>query len=169
MKAVSKVRPKGYYVVDMFRPSTGKVIWEEKFRNLVVGVGLAELLTNGLTSKTQYLGLTTGSPTPHAGDTMSSHSGWVEFHTNYSETVRQTWNRVQTGASATNIADRAEFTLTVANQTTGGVFLCDDDTKNGSTGILYSVSPYETGNRSVNEIGDIIRVTYIADVVDEGA
>jgi hypothetical protein len=164
----SIVKPRGFYLAEMYRPSENRIIWKEKiFENLVVDVGLAELLTNGLTSTTQYLGLTGTTPTVAAGDTMSSHAGWTEF-TGYDEATRELWDFVQTGASATNAASRAEFTITLASQTIGGLFLVNNSTKGGSTGILYSAAPFATGDRTGNQAGDIIRATYIATTADDG-
>lgn len=162
------VKPGGFWIADMIRPSEdNRIIWKEPiFPNLVVNVGLAELLSSGLTDTVQYIGLTGTTPTPLPGDTMASHA-WTEF-TGYDEATRELWDFVQTVASATNAANRAEFTITLATQTIGGLLLVNASNKGGATGTLYSVAPFSTGDRTGNQAGDIIRVTYIATTQDDG-
>lgn len=167
----SRVKARGYYIVRCLSKKSNykKVVWEEKiFENLIVNVGLEELLANGLTGTLQYIGLTGTTPTPAAGDTMASHAGWTEF-TGYDEATRELWDFIQTVASATNAASVAEFTITLATQTIGGVFLVALNTK-GSSGaeILYSVAAFTGGDRTGNAAGDKIQVTYIATTADDG-
>lgn len=165
---IENLTPSGKYIVDCYRPTENRVIWQDEFKNLVVTAGLSELLENGLTSGTWYLGLTGTTPSPAAGDTMSSHAGWTEF-TGYDESTRETWVAIRTAASATNAASRAEFTITSGSQTIGGCFLVDNSTKGGTSGTLYSCAAFSGGDRTGNQAGDIIRVTYVASVADDGA
>jgi len=158
----------GFYIVDMIRPSwDNEVIWrEEMFENLIVNEGLEELFTNGLTGSALYLGLTGTTPNVQAADTLASKS-WTEF-TGYDEVTRELWDFVQTVASATNAASRAEFTITSPAQTIGGVFAARSSTKAETASVLYSAAAFATGDRTGNQAGDIIRQTYIANATDDG-
>lgn len=75
-----------------------------------------------------------------AGDTSASHSGWIESE-EYSEGVRQT---LAFGAAASRtVSASVAFTM---NGTTSirGIFVIDDDTKGGTTGILFSTALFGT-------------------------
>ncbi len=60
----------------------GKLKWSDKFHNLVVNQGLQNILdvmfSSGSQAATWYLGLTDGTPTVAAADTLASHAGWTE-------------------------------------------------------------------------------------------
>lgn len=161
-------KPRGFYIVDMIRPSEdNRVIWKNTIKeNLIVNTGLQELLTNGLTAEALYLGLTGTTPSVAAGDTLASKA-WTEF-AGYDEATRELWDFVQTVGSATNAASRAEFTITLATQTIGGIFAARSSTKSETASVLYSAAPFSTGDRTGNQAGDIIRATYIATTVDDG-
>jgi hypothetical protein len=146
----------------------GNLKWEDKAHNLVVNEGLEamnnEFFAGSGYSATWYLGLVNNSPSPSyaAGDTMASHAGWAES-TDYSELVRQTCT-----FGAATLADPSEIdnsgspaVFSIDNTVTiAGAFLTDDDTKGGSTGLLFSASTFTTpGARSVVN-GDTLNVTY---------
>jgi hypothetical protein len=147
----------------------GNLKWEDKAHNLVVNVGLADMndkyFSGSGYSAAWYLGLVTGpgsGNTYAAGDTMASHAGWTE-NQDYSELVRQT----ATFGSATvadpsvidNSGSAAVFSMD-DTATIAGAFLTTDDTKGGTSGILFSVSNFQSpGDRSVVS-GDTLNVTY---------
>jgi hypothetical protein len=137
----------------------GKLKWTEEFDNLVVNVGLDKLLDatlkTGLASPAWYVGLkNTGSVV--AGDTMGSHGGWTENET-YSQGSRPacTFGTVS-GQSVDNSASKAEFSIN-GSTTIYGAFLCDDNTKGGTTGILYGGGDFSS-SRAV-ENNDTLYVT----------
>lgn len=140
----------------------GEYIWEVEWDNLVVTVGRNYLLEAGLSADataitTWYLGLVSGaSPTFAAGDTMSSHGGWTEA-TVYDEATRVAWvpGSVSNG-SVSNAASVAEFTMN-DTATIGGAFLVSNNTKGGTTGVLYAAGDFAT-DRSVID-NDILEVT----------
>ena len=86
----------------------GNVKWTDKNHNIVTTAGLNDVIDVYLRNQTQtatwYVGLTDGTPTVAAGDTMASHAGWTEV-TAYSESVRANpdpccgcfWQRKQHG------------------------------------------------------------------------
>jgi hypothetical protein len=112
-----------------------------------------------------YLGLVDGpgaGNTYAAADTMSSHAGWTE-NAGYSQSTRV----AATFGSATvadpsvidNSGSVAVFSIN-ATSTIAGAFLTSDDTKSGTSGILFSVSNFQSpGDRSVVS-GDTLNVTY---------
>lgn len=143
------------------RGPDGEVKWEDRWENLVVNSGLDHALDVTLSGGTQvatwYIGLTDGTPTVAAGDTMASHAGWVEV-IDYTEAARVTWvDGGVSGQSADNSASTATFSIN-ATTTIGGAFLTSDSTKNGTTGILYAAGAFSAGDKTLNS-GDTLDVT----------
>lgn len=150
---------KTHYQVECVRD--GKVIWVEEFDNLVVDEGLNDSLDKHLKGSTYtaawYVGITTGTPTFAAADTMSSHAGWTES-TVYSDSVRRTLTLgTVTAKSVDNSASKAVFNIN-GSGTVGGAFVVTNSTKGGSTGTLYGGGAFTGGNRSVIS-GDTLNVT----------
>ena len=114
METKSGVRFKGVWEF-ICRGPDGKIKWTDRAENLVVNVGLQHILDTEFTGSAQvttwYVGLTAASPSPAAGDTMSSHAGWTEF-TNYDEAARQEWVEVRSSQTLTNTASKATFIWT---------------------------------------------------------
>lgn len=155
------VQVMGHWQIQAFDPD-GNLVAEDQWDNLVVNEGLDELLIQALTGGTQtstwYIGLTTGTPTPAAGDTMSSHAGWTEQQ-GYDEAARQTWSPgAVSGQSVDNSGSVATFTITSDSTTVGGGFLTSDNTKGGSTGKLYSVGAFSGGDITLSA-GSTVQVT----------
>ena len=157
----------GVYHVEC-HDKDGKLKWSTDTQNLVVNAGLAYMAGSALTSVTQittwYIGLygSGASNTPAAGDTMASHAGWTEV-VPYSNANRVTATFVTATTAnpsvVTNAASPATFNIN-ATSTVGGAFLTSDNTKNGTTGTLFSAADFAApGDRSVVS-GDIISVTY---------
>ena len=147
----------------------GNLKWEDSAHNLVVNVGLKDMndkyFSGSSYTAAWYLGLVTGpgsGNTYAAADTMASHAGWTE-NTDYSESVRQT---ATFGAATTadpsvidNSGSVAVFSMN-GTATIAGAFLTSDDTKSGTSGILFSVSNFTSpGDRAVVS-GDTLNVTY---------
>lgn len=138
----------------------GKIKWVEDISNLVVTAGLNDSLDkhfkgSGYTAA-WYVGLTAGSPSFAAGDTMSSHAGWTEDQ-NYSEATREVLTLgTVSGGSVDNSASKASFSIN-ATATIGGAFLTTVSTKGGTTGTLYGGAAF-AANRSVVS-GDTLNVT----------
>jgi hypothetical protein len=148
-----------HYKVECIRD--GKVIWVEEFENLVVTAGLNDSLDKHFKGSSYtaawYVGLTDGTPTFAAGDTMSSHAGWAEI-TAYDEAARQTLTLGTVSAgSVNNSANKAVFTIN-ASTTVGGAFLVTVSTKGGTTGTLYGGGAFAEGDRSVVD-NDVLNIT----------
>jgi len=167
-KGVSEgIRGGGVFTVVCY-DKDGNHKWTAKSPNLVVNVGLADMndkyFSGSGYSATWYLGLygAASSNDPAAGDTMSSHAGWTEV-TDYSQSTRP----AATFGSATvadpsvidNSGSVAVFSIN-NTVTVGGAFLTSNNTKGGTTGILFSASDFQApGDRNVVS-GDTLNVTY---------
>jgi hypothetical protein len=140
----------------------GNLKWKEEFSNLVVDVGLNDALDKYLKGSgytaSFFVGLTDGSPTAAASDTMASHVGWVEVSA-YSESTREALVLGSVASkSVNNAASKASFAVNADSTTVGGAFVVTSGTKAGSSGVLYSVGAFTGGNKSVDD-GDTLNVT----------
>lgn len=150
------------------RDAAGNLKWEAESHNLVVNVGLQDMNTKYFTGSSYtaawYLGLYGSGATnnPAASDTMSSHAGWTEV-TAYSQATRPACSfGIATTADPSVISNSASPATYSINGTTvvGGAFLTSNNTKGGTTGVLFSAADFASpGDRSVVS-GDTITVTY---------
>lgn len=144
------------------RVEKGHLKWVDKTKNTVVNVGLDDVLDKYFKGSAYtaafYVGLTDGTPTAAAGDTMSSHAGWVEV-TAYDEAARQTLTLgTVSSQSVDNSASKATFTISSDSTTTGGAFTVTDSTKGGTSGTLYGVAAFSGGDKTLSD-GDTLQVT----------
>lgn len=157
----------GVFAIQCF-DKDGNLKWEAQSHNLVVNVGLKDMNDkyfsgSGYTA-TWYIGLygAASSNNPAASDTAASHAGWTEV-TAYSQAARP---QAVFGAATTadpsvisNSGSPAQFSI---NGTTvvGGAFLISNNTKGGTSGVLFSAADFQApGDRSVVS-GDVVNVTY---------
>jgi hypothetical protein len=93
---------------------------------------------------------------------MASHAGWTEV-TAYSQSTRPACSfGSPTSADPSVITNSGSPATYSINGTTvvGGAFLTSDNTKGGTTGILFSAADFGSpGDRSVVS-GDTLTVTY---------
>ena len=155
----------GVFTVTCF-DKDGNLKWQESAHNLVVNEGLADMNDkyfsgSGYTAA-WYLGLVTGpggSNTYAAADTLASHAGWTE-NTDYSGNRKAATFGTPTTADPSvidNSGSVAVFAIT-GTATIAGAFLASVDT--GTSGVLFSVSNFQSpGDRSVTS-GDTLNVTY---------
>jgi hypothetical protein len=165
--ASDSLSAKGYFSFECY-DKDGNLKWTADTPNLVVNVGLQDMNTQYFKGATYtaawYIGLygAAASNSPAAADTMSSHVGWTEI-VPYSNATRvaATFGTASTASPSviSNTASPASFTIN-ATATIGGAFLCNNSTKSGTTGTLFSAADFQTpGDRSVVS-GDILNVTY---------
>lgn len=152
------------YKVTCYGPD-GVLKWVDFIDNLVVNAGLDDSLDKHLKGSaytaTWYIGLTDGTPTVAAADTMASHAGWVEV-TAYTEANRQTATfGTVSGQSVDNTASPGVFSINTNNTTIGGAFLVNNNTKGGSTGTLYGAGAF-TGGDKLLDSGDTLNVELTA-------
>lgn len=162
----SGVRVGGVFFMECY-DKHGNLKWRDPAKNLVTNAGLQHILDSEFGGDTQvttwYVGLTAGSPTPAAGDTLASHAGWTEF-SNYSGD-RKEWVEVRSGQTMSNSASKAQFSIT-GGTTVGGAFLCS--AVNGTSGTLMCVAASTEGNRTVAN-GDTLNIQYDFSAADDGA
>jgi hypothetical protein len=165
--AADSASAKGVYKIQC-HDAQGNLKWEASAPNLVVNEGLQDMNAKYFTgvsySAVWYLGLYGSGATnsPAAGNTMASHGSWTEV-TDYSQATRPvcTFGTPTTAnpSVATNSASPATFSIN-ATTVVGGAFLTSNNTKGGSTGVLYSAADFSApGDRSVVS-GDTLSVTY---------
>lgn len=157
---------RGSFLYRLFRriSSLGpqRIIGTDQIENIVVNVGLDHALDVTLSAATQItswlLGLTDGTPTVAAGDTMASHAGWVEV-TAYDEGTRPAWtDGGVSGQSVSNSASQARFTISTNGTTVGGAFLTSNNVKGGTTGTLYAAGAFSAGDKTLDD-NDTLDVT----------
>jgi len=146
----------------------GNLKWEDKAHNLVVNVGLADMndkyFSGSAYTATWFLGLVNNSPSPSyaAGDTMASHAGWVES-TDYTQANRPTVTFGSATVADPSVIDNSGavdvFTMN-ASVTIAGAFLTSNNTKGGTTGILFSASTFQSPGARTVVSGDTLNVTY---------
>lgn len=143
---------------------TGEVKWTDEISNLVTNEGLNHLLDVTLSGGSQdtswFVGLTDGTPTAAAADTLASHSGWAEI-SDYDETNRVSW--VDGGVSSqtvSNSASPAVFTID-DTVTVGGAFLAS--VNSGTSGILYAVGAFTAGDKALSDDDELsVTATFTA-------
>jgi hypothetical protein len=143
------------------RDQHGNLKWAEEFKNRVVNTGLNDILDKYWKGSTYtaafYVGLTDGTPTDAAADTMASHAGWTEV-TDYDEATREVLTLGAVASqSVNNSSSTASFTIN-ATVTVGGIFVTTNSTKGGSTGTLIAVAAFPDGDRAAVD-NDVLNAT----------
>jgi hypothetical protein len=146
----------------------GNLKWEAEKHNLVVNEGLQDMNTKYFTGAAYtaawFIGLygAAASNNPAASDTAALHAGWTEV-TAYSQATRPAATfGTATTADPSVISNSASPATYSINGTTvvGGAFLISNNTKGGTTGVLFSAADFQSpGDRSVVN-GDTLTVTY---------
>jgi len=152
-------RLRSYYKVEAFDKS-GKLKWIEEVENLITTAGATDLLDKYFKGSTYtaawYVGLYKGTGTLAAGDTSSSHAGWTDS-TDYSNANRPTWTGgTATSGSVDNSGSPAVFNIN-ATATILGAYLISNNTKGGTTGVLYGEAAFGSSRSVIS--GDTLNVT----------
>jgi len=155
-----KIALRGKFKVQHMRAD--EVIGEYEFPNGIVNEGINQLLDAGFNAGSAvslwYIGLinNAGFTALNNADVMNSHTGWVESAA-YTEGTRPEWT---SGAAATRAITNSvtvDFSVN-ATVTFRGIFLTSNNTKSGTTGILWSTAAFLTNVSATN--GDTLRITY---------
>jgi hypothetical protein len=150
----------------------GKLKWRDTIDNVVATVGKnlaldTFLAGSGYTVTGPFMSLisSTSYIATAAGDTMSSHPGWLEAGGANTPTYsgnRKTavWAAAATGSKALSAA--LTFAIT-GTGTVKGAFLCYGSgasaTKDNTSGTLWSAGTFSTGDKAVVN-GDTLNVNY---------
>jgi hypothetical protein len=161
----------GHYEVECIG-ADGKLKWREVIANVVCTVGKNLMLDTAFagaayTVTGPYMGLisSTSYTAVAAGDTMASHSGWLEAGGTNAPTYtgnRKTavWSAATAGGKALSAA--LSFAIT-STGTVKGAFLNFGTgavaTKDDTNGVLWSAGTFSTGDKAVVN-GDQLNVNY---------
>lgn len=146
----------------------GNLKWGEETHNLVVNQGLKDMndkyFSGVAYTSTWFLGLINNTPTPFfsANDTAASHAGWVEF-TAYFQTTRPVaiFGSATTADPSVISNSISPATFNISNDAIiAGAFLISNNTKAGTTGVLFSEANFQAPNTRAVVNGDILIVTY---------
>lgn len=156
----------GGYFVAVCYDKNGNVKWTNFAKNLVVNVGLDDLLDVYLAAGTQtttwYAGIKNAGAVA-ATDTLASHAAWTE-NTNYTGTRPQWTPGTVSGQSVDNSAAKATFAIDTDSQTINGALICS--VASGTTGILFCAADFASAKSA--DSGDTIELTYTLSAADDG-
>lgn len=147
----------------------GNEKWRDTIKNLVTTVGKNDILDKYLLgaayTQTIRMGLK-GAGSAAAGDTQSSHAGWLEVGLANAPTYTGNRKDVTMGAAAagSSVSPTQAFAIT-STGTVAGCFINDGGsaTKDNTTGVLFSAGDFTGGSRAVIS-GDTLNVTYTLNV-----
>ena len=151
---------KGKYTLQHIRD--GKVIQEMEFPNGICDAGINDIFDVHFVAGTQivtwYFGLIdlAGFSALADADTSASHAGWAEF-TTYSEATRPAFAPGAPAAKAVVSTTPTTFNIT-GTATVKGIFCISNNTKSGSTGILWGTALFSSDIPVASS--DQLKVTY---------
>ena len=157
-----KLPIKGMFpVVEHWR--NGKLLNTYSFPNAITNVGKDYLLNAGFNTGTVVaqanwcMGLVDNASFSAfaPGDTMAS-KGWTEF-TGYSQSARVAWGQATSTAQTVTNGTPCTFDIT-ATGNLNGIFICSNNTKGGTSGILWTEGSFPSVVPVVS--GDQIKSTY---------
>ena len=161
---IEEANATGVYTAECY-DKDGNLKWRDTYKNLVVTQGKNDALDKYLSGATYtaawYLGLisSVGYSNIVAGDTAASHAGWTESSA-YAAANRPTVSFAAAASGSKTTSAAVSFAINAAG-TIKGSFLISNNTKGGTTGILYSAGLFTGGDKVVDN-GDTLNVTYTA-------
>jgi hypothetical protein len=156
-----KVGPVGKYQIEHY-DKDGNLKGIIDIPNGIVTVGKNSLLDVYFRNQTQiaawYFGLVDNASFSAfaAGDSMSSHAGWIE-NDDYDEANRVQWSPGAAASGSITNSTAATFSIN-ATATLKGIFVTSSNTKNGTTGTLWSTAAFASTVDVSN--GDSLKITY---------
>ncbi len=159
----SKLEPKGQFTLEHFN-SEGKLLNKFSMPNGITNEGKDHILDTEFGDGTQvasagwFIALIdlSGFTALADADTMASHGGWNEF-TSYSEATRVAWGPGSASSQSITNAAAATFNIT-GSGTVKGVFVPTNNTKSGTSGVLWATALFAADVPVSN--GDQLKITY---------
>jgi hypothetical protein len=157
----SEIKLRGRFLIE-HRNEAGKLIGIYRVPNGIVDEGLDKILDDmfnaGSQSSLWYLGLVdnAGWTSFADADDMGSHAGWTES-TVYTAGTRPQWTVGAAAARQVTNASTVDFAIN-GSATLKGIFVCDDDTKSGTSGTLWATAAFSS--TIVVASSDTLKVTY---------
>jgi len=151
----------GKFHVEHFNKA-GEKIGDYDFPNGITDEGLNHILDTQFGGTTAvspwYVGLIndSGFSALAAADVMNSHAGWAETDA-YTEGNRVEWTEGTAAARSITNAATMDFSIN-ATVTINGIFVTSDNTKLGTTGVLWATASFSSAVSATN--GDTLKVTY---------
>lgn len=161
-QAADRLNLRGTYYIEHYR--NGQLLKKYEIKNDITNVGknyIFDVMFNDgtqIANNSWFIGLInlTSFSALAATDTMSSHSGWVEF-TSYTQANRVAWGSGAAASQSVTNATPATFDMN-ATGTVKGIFITSSNTKSGTTGTLWSTALFSADVPVVN--GDQLKITY---------
>ncbi len=166
MRALADLlNPKGKFVVEHF-DRFGRLKGRYEMPNGIVNEGKDRILdvmfNNGtvIPNNSWFIGFIDSFQFTALADvdTMASHGGWPNEVTAYSEANRVAWGSGAASAESITNSTPATFNMNDSN-TVKGIFVCSNNVKNGSSGLLWATALFAGGDVPVSN-GDQLKVTY---------
>ena len=157
----NKIGLKGHFTIKHL-DKNNVLKGEYNFPNGIVDEGLEHLLDVGFHAEaataTWYIGLVdnAGWTAWSDSDLMNAHAGWAEC-VSYAAATRPEWTEGAASTRAITNAVTVDFAIN-DTEVLKGIFITSNNTKGGTTGILWSTAAF-TSTVSV-ENGDTFKVTY---------
>lgn len=154
----------GKFQIEHYR--NGKCIGTYDIKNGITNEGKDDLLDVAFDGSTQhgnwYIGLVdnSGFSAFAAGDTaaqIGGTNGWSEY-TSYSESNRVEWAPDAASSQSITNSTARSFNITGTSDTLKGIFIISDNTKSGTTGVLWSTASFSSTVPVTN--GDELKITY---------
>jgi hypothetical protein len=162
----------GHYDVRCL-DNTGQVLWEEGIDNLVVTVGINQILSSGVNGSTpayMFLISSVGFSALAAADTMASHSGWNEVantgtNTPPYGTTRPTVTYNTPSAGTITTSGTNSFVFTGSGTIEGAGIVCGSGasaTVGNTSGVLMSEGTFATAQPVISGNTVISSYTLVA-------
>jgi hypothetical protein len=161
----------GRYTMQCFESEGGALLWEKEFDNVVCTVGKNLALDTILAGSAYtvvgpYMGLisSVSYTATAAGDTMASHSGWLEAGSTNAPTfaarIAPAWSAASAGSKAAS--SPVSFTMTSSGTLVGAYLVFGTGavtTLMSTAGTLLSAGAFTGGNQVVSS-GNVVTVSY---------